>query len=123
MWWMTTTPPRVSSPAGRARYASISSPSCPVILIVSALSESLMRAILSRARAATPRRCQAPLREGQRHPDQAAADAELAPRPRDLGRVPPHAQAAVHDERFGLQLVLTVHGGHGGVDLDLDPGP
>src|SRR5258708_39148033 len=43
MWWITTTPPNESSPSGRARYASISSPSCPAMLMVCAISASVMR--------------------------------------------------------------------------------
>src|ERR1700743_2351747 len=36
MWWIQTTPPRDPSVSGIARYASISSPPCPVMVIVSA---------------------------------------------------------------------------------------
>src|ERR1700750_2444179 len=52
MWWMTTTPPREaasSSPSGRARYASISSPPAPVMVTVRALSVSLMSAMQPRS--------------------------------------------------------------------------
>src|ERR1700677_1011842 len=42
MWWITTMPPRGPSPSGRARYASTSSPSWPLIVTVSAHRESLM---------------------------------------------------------------------------------
>src|SRR6201999_4633468 len=36
MWWIQTTPPRDPSVSGIARYASISSLPCPVMVIVSA---------------------------------------------------------------------------------------
>src|SRR5215469_8620527 len=46
MWWMTTTLPNESVPSGRARYASISCPSWPVMLMVSAVSASLLMRVL-----------------------------------------------------------------------------
>src|SRR5919107_1543498 len=42
MWWITTTPPRVLGASGRATYASTSSPSAPVILVVPALMASFI---------------------------------------------------------------------------------
>src|SRR5712691_4728005 len=46
MWWITTTLPNGPGPTGCARYASISSPPCPEMLIVPAINASLMRASL-----------------------------------------------------------------------------
>ena len=40
MWWNNTTPGCGPAPSGRARYASIWSPSCPLILTVSAINPS-----------------------------------------------------------------------------------